>query len=64
MANSAKATTIKIKLVRSTAGKKSPQIAVLESLGLRRVGDITEQPDNAATAGKIFKVSHMIEVSR
>ncbi len=58
------ANTIKIKLVKSTASRKKPQIAVLESLGLRRIGDVTEQPANACTEGKIFKVSHLVEVTR
>lgn len=56
------ANTIKVKLVKSTASRKKDQIAVLESLGLRKIGDISEQPDNDATKGKVFKVSHMVEV--
>ena len=54
--------TLTVKLVRGLAGKKKDQIAIAESLGLRRVGDVTEQPDNAATKGKIFKISHLVEV--
>lgn len=51
-----------VKLVKGLAGKKKDQIAVAESLGLRKVGDVTVQPDNAATKGKIFKISHLVEV--
>ncbi len=54
--------TLTVKLVRGLAGKKKDQIAIAESLGLRKVGDVTEQPDNAATKGKIFKISHLVEV--
>ena len=54
--------TLTVKLVKGLAGKKKDQIAIAESLGLRRVGDVTEQPDNAATRGKIFKISHLVEV--
>ncbi len=54
--------TLTVKLVKGLAGKKKDQIAVAESLGLRKVGDVTEQPDNAATKGKIFKISHLVEV--
>lgn len=54
--------TLTVKLVKGLAGKKKDQIAIAESLGLRRVGDVTEQPDNAATKGKIFKISHLVEV--
>jgi len=54
--------TMKIKLVKGTAGVKKDQLAVLESLGLRKIGDVTEQPASPATEGKAFKVSHLIEV--
>lgn len=54
--------TVKIKLVRGLAGVKKIHLVVLESLGLRKTGSIVEQPDNAATQGKIFKVSHMVEI--
>ena len=55
--------TLTVKLVKGLAGKKKDQIAVAESLGLRKVGDVTVQPDNAATKGKIFKISHLVEVT-
>ena len=45
---------VTIKLVKGLAGKKKDQIAVCQSLGLRKTGDTTVQPDNAATRGKIF----------
>ena len=54
---------LKVKLVKGLAGKKKDQIAVAASLGLRKVGDVTVQPDNAATKGKIFKISHLVEVT-
>lgn len=54
---------LKVKLVKGLAGKKKDQIAIAASLGLRKVGDVTVQPDNAATKGKIFKISHLIEVT-
>ena len=53
----------KIKLVKSLVGRKDDQIATAESLGLRRIGDTTTQPDNDATKGKITKISHLIEVT-
>lgn len=52
-----------IKLVKSLIGRKKDQIATAESLGLRKVGDTTTQPDNAQTQGKINKISHLIEVT-
>lgn len=53
---------IKIKLVKSLIGSKKDQIATAESLGLRKIGNETVQPDNAQTKGKIAKISHLIEV--
>ena len=52
-----------IKLVKSLIGRKKDQIATAQSLGLKKVGDTTTQPDNAQTQGKINKVSHLIEVT-
>ena len=61
MANK-KVTTITVKLVKSLIGSKKDQIATAESLGLHKIGDITVQPDNAATQGKIKKIIHLVEV--
>ncbi|MBP3761401.1 MAG: 50S ribosomal protein L30 [Ruminococcus sp.] len=52
-----------IKLVKSLIGRKKDQIATAQSLGLRKIGDTTTQPDNAQTEGKIKKISHLIEVT-
>ncbi len=53
---------LRVKLVRGLSGRKDDQIATVHSLGLRKIGDVSIQPDNAATAGKIKKVSFLIEV--
>lgn len=55
---------LKIKLVKSLIGKKQNQIATAHSLGLRKINDETVQPDNEATRGKVFKISHLIEVTQ
>lgn len=57
-----KTNTIQIKLVHSLIGSKKDQIATANSLGLRKIGDVVSQPDNEATRGKIFKISHLVEV--
>lgn len=54
---------LKVKLVKGLAGKNKDQIAISASLGLRKTGDVSVQPDNAATKGKIFKISHLVEVT-
>ena len=51
-----------IKLVKSLSGRKKDQVATANSLGLKRLGDVTVQPENAATLGKIQKISHLVEV--
>lgn len=53
---------IKIKLIKSLIGSKKDQIATAESLGLRKIGNETVQPDNAQTKGKVAKISHLVEV--
>lgn len=53
----------KIKLIKSLIGRKDDQIATANALGLRKIGDVTTQPDNAQTQGKINKISHLIEVT-
>lgn len=53
---------LKITLVKSLIAVKKEQIATAESLGLRKIGDSTVQPDNAQTKGKVQKIIHLIEV--
>ncbi len=53
---------MKVKLVRSLNSVKKDQAATANSLGLRRIGDVSEQPDNDATKGKIKKIAHLVEV--
>ena len=52
-----------IKLVKSLIGRKQDQIATANSLGRKKIGDGTVQPDNDATLGKIKKISHLVEVA-
>ena len=52
-----------IKLVKSLISCKKDQIATAKALGHKKIGDVTVQPDNAQTQGKIKKISHLIEVT-
>ncbi len=54
---------LKIKLTKSLIGRKEDQIATAASLGLRKIGDVTVQPDNAQTKGKINKIGFLLEVT-
>lgn len=53
---------VTIKLVKSLIGRGRIQIATANSLGLKKVGDVTVQPDNVATTGKINRISHLVMV--
>ena len=55
---------VKITLKKSLIGSKKDQIATAQSLGLRKIGDVTTQPDNPQTQGKVAKIIHPIEVSQ
>ena len=59
-----KAGTVTVKLTKSLSGRGQKQIATAKSLGLKKIGDVTVQPDNAQTAGKIAKISHMVAVTK
>ena len=54
---------VKVKLVKSLIGSKKDQIATAHALGLKKIGDVSVQPDNAATQGKVKKISHLVETS-
>ena len=54
---------IKVKLVKSLIGCKKDQIATSQSLGLRKIGDVSVQPDNAQTKGKVNKIGFLLEVT-
>ena len=56
------ADTIKIKQVRSTNGCKQDQVRTVRALGLRKIDDIHELPDNESVRGMIFKVKHLVEI--
>ncbi|MDR0197235.1 MAG: 50S ribosomal protein L30 [Oscillospiraceae bacterium] len=53
---------MRIKLVKSLIGRKDSHIDTAKSLGLKKIGDVSTQPDNSATRGKIKEISYLIEV--
>ena len=54
---------LKIELVKSLNGRLEKHIATAHSLGLRRIGQVTIQPDNTQTRGKIAKIAFMLQVT-
>ena len=57
------ANTINVTLKKSTIGCKKDQIATVEALGLKKIGQTVEKPDNPPIRGMVFKVKHLVEVS-
>ncbi len=53
---------VKIKLVKSACGRKPNQAKTLKALGLSKINQIVEKPDNEAVRGMIATVSHLVEV--
>ena len=54
--------SLNIKLVKSLNGRLQKQIATAHSMGLRKIGDTTVQPDNEQTRGKIAKIGYLLQV--
>ena len=54
---------LKIELVKSLNGRLEKHIATAESLGLRKIGQVTIQPDNDQTRGKIAKIGYLLQVT-
>ena len=53
---------MKITLVKSLIGRHPDHVKTAKSMNLKKIGDICEQPDNAATKGKIAQISYLIKV--
>jgi large subunit ribosomal protein L30 len=54
--------TIKVTLVRSPIGYPVPQKATVKALGLRRMNQTVEHPDNPAVRGMIQAVIHLVRI--
>ncbi|MCD7724767.1 MAG: 50S ribosomal protein L30 [Clostridiales bacterium] len=58
----AAAKTLKITLVKSTIGQIPKTRATITAMGLRKLHQTVELPDNEATRGQIRKVRHLVKV--
>ena len=54
---------LRIKLVKSLNGRHDKHIATAKSLGLRKIGSETVQPDNPQTRGKVAQIGYLVEVT-
>ena len=53
---------LKIKWVKSAIGYKKNQKATIAALGLKKLGQVVEQPDSPQIRGMVFTVRHLVEV--
>ncbi|BAL98431.1 MULTISPECIES: 50S ribosomal protein L30 [Caldilinea] len=62
MAEQTKEKTIRIKLVRSPIGYPENQKRTVKALGLHRLNQVVEKPDNEAVRGMIGTIAHLVEI--
>lgn len=53
---------LKITLIKSTIGQVPKNRATVAAMGLRKINQTVELPDNPCTRGQIRKVRHMVKV--
>lgn len=53
---------IRVKQVRSSAGRLKAHKASLRGLGLRRIGHVVEVEDTPSTRGMINSVNYLVEL--
>ena len=56
------ASTLRITLVKSGIGYAKDQKATVRALGLHRLHETVEQPDQPTIRGMLRKVQHLVEV--
>ena len=56
--------TMRVTLIKSPIGFNKRQAKILEALGLTKLGQTKELPDNACIQGSIFKVKHLVKVEK
>ncbi len=54
--------TVKVTLVRSTAGRLASHQACVRGLGLRRIGHAVEVEDTPAVRGMINRVTYLLKI--
>jgi large subunit ribosomal protein L30 len=55
---------IKVKQIASTIDRPKSQKRVIESLGLGKISKVREHNDTPQIRGMIFKVKHLVEVTK
>ncbi|MDO4565060.1 MAG: 50S ribosomal protein L30 [Clostridia bacterium] len=53
---------LRVTLVKSPISSLRDQQDTVKALGLRKLNQTVEKPDNACIRGQIFKVKHLVKV--
>ena len=53
---------LRVTLVKSPIGAVPKQVKTVEALGLKKMHQTKEYPDNAAVRGMIWHVKHLVKV--
>ena len=56
------ASVLRIRQVRGRIGQTRKQREALQTLGLRRIGQVVERPDNPAVRGTVRAIAHLVRV--
>ncbi len=59
-----KAETLEVTLIKSPIGYSKRQRSVVQSLGLRKMGQTVKRGDTPVIRGMIRKVSHLLRVEK
>jgi large subunit ribosomal protein L30 len=57
-----KSESIKIQYYRSSIGYSQKQKDIVKSLGITKLNQVVEKPDNAAMRGVVAKVPHLLRI--
>ena len=56
------ASVLRIRQVRGRIGQSRKQCEALQTLGLHRIGQVVERPDNPAVRGTVRAIAHLVRV--
>ena len=57
-----KSESIKIQYYRSSIGYSQKQKVMVKSLGITKLNQVVEKPDNAAMRGVVAKIPHLLRI--
>jgi large subunit ribosomal protein L30 len=58
----ANAGTIKIQYYKSSIGYSKKQKAIVKGLGITKLNQVVERPDNASMRGMVEKIPHLLRI--